>query len=129
MCVHAKSLQLCPTLCDPMDTCVHAKSLQSYPTPSDPMNHSLPGSSVWDSPGKNTEVGCHALLQGTSQLRDGTHFSYISCTGRRVLYPWCHPVGTYHFVLFMRETIFCMVYNLTIFFLISVLFFSPPYSI
>ena len=51
-----KTLQLCPTLCDPMDMCVHAKSLQSYPTPSDPMNHSLPGSSVWDSPGKNTGV-------------------------------------------------------------------------
>ena len=25
---------------------------------------SLPGSCPWDSPGKNTEVGCHALLQG-----------------------------------------------------------------
>ena len=31
----------------------------------DSTDHSLPGSSVhWDSPGKNTEVGCHALLQG-----------------------------------------------------------------
>ena len=38
--------QLCPTLCNPMDC-------------------SPPGSSVHgDSPGKNTEVGCHALLQG-----------------------------------------------------------------
>ena len=38
--------QLCPTLCDPMDC-------------------SLPGSSVLgDSTDKNTEVGCHALLQG-----------------------------------------------------------------
>ena len=36
----------CPTLCDPMDC-------------------SPPGSSVHgDSPGKNTRVGCHALLQG-----------------------------------------------------------------
>ena len=41
----AKSLQLCPTLCDPIDG-----------TP--------PGSpSPWDSPGKNTGVGCHFLLQ------------------------------------------------------------------
>ena len=40
-------LQLCLTLCDPMDC-------------------SLPGSSVHrDTPGKNTGVGCHALLQGT----------------------------------------------------------------
>ena len=38
--------QLCPTLCSPMDC-------------------SPPGSSVHgDSPGKNTGVGCHALLQG-----------------------------------------------------------------
>ena len=37
--------QLCLILCDPMDC-------------------SPPGSSVhWDSPGKNTGVGCHALLQ------------------------------------------------------------------
>ena len=36
--------QLCPTLCDPMDP------------------HSPPGSS--DSPGRNTRVGCHSLLQG-----------------------------------------------------------------
>ena len=41
--------QSCPTLCDPMDC-------------------SPPGSSVHgDSPGKNTEVGCHALLQGIFQ--------------------------------------------------------------
>ena len=44
--MHAKSLQSCPTLCNPMDC-------------------SPPGSSVHgDSPGKNTGVGCHALLQG-----------------------------------------------------------------
>ena len=43
--MHAKSLQWCLTLCDPMDW-------------------SLPGSSVHgDLPGKNTGVGCHALLQ------------------------------------------------------------------
>ena len=39
-----KSLQLCLTLCDPIDG-------------------SPPGSSPWDSPGKNTGVGCHFLLQ------------------------------------------------------------------
>ena len=44
--MHAKSLQLCLTLCNPMGC-------------------SPPGSSVHgDSPGKNTGVGCHALLQG-----------------------------------------------------------------
>ena len=37
---------------------------QSCPTLCDPMDYSLPGSSVHgDSPGKNTGVGCHALLR------------------------------------------------------------------
>ena len=38
---------------------------QSCPTLCDPMDYSLPGSSVHgDSPGKNTGVGYHVLLQG-----------------------------------------------------------------
>ena len=41
----AKSLQSCPTLCDPID---------GQPT-------RLPR--PWDSPGKNIGVGCHFLLQ------------------------------------------------------------------
>ena len=41
----AEALQSCPTLCDPRDS-------------------SPPGSSrPWDSPGKNTGVGCHFLLR------------------------------------------------------------------
>ena len=44
---------------------MNAKSLHSYPTLCDPVDCSLAGSSVSGvSPGKNTEVGCHALLQG-----------------------------------------------------------------
>ena len=45
LCAKCLVAQLCLTLCDPMDC-------------------SPPGSSVHgDSPGKNTGVGCHALLQ------------------------------------------------------------------
>ena len=40
-----------------------AKSLQSCPTLCDPIDGSPPGSRPWDSPGKNTGVGCHFLLQ------------------------------------------------------------------
>ena len=44
---------------------------QSCLTFCEPMDCSLPGSSVCgDSPGKNTGMGCHALLQGISQPRD-----------------------------------------------------------
>ena len=41
-----------------------AKLLQSCPTLCDPIDGSPPGSPrPWDSPGKNTGVGCHFLLQ------------------------------------------------------------------
>ena len=41
-----------------------AKSLQSCPTLCDPVDGSPPGSPIpWDSPGKNTGVGCHFLFQ------------------------------------------------------------------
>ena len=46
---------------------MRAKSLWSYLILCNPMDCSLPGSPVHgDSTGKNTEMGCHALLQGTS---------------------------------------------------------------
>ena len=45
-CMCDKLLQLCPTLCNSM-FCWSARLL-----------------CPWDSPGKNTGVGCHALLQG-----------------------------------------------------------------
>ena len=48
------------------DACMHAKRLQSGPTVCDLVDCSPPVGllSPWDSPGKNTGVGCHALLQG-----------------------------------------------------------------
>ena len=49
----------------PINTVVHAKLLQSCPTLCNPMNYSLLVSSVCgDSPGKNTGVLCHALRHG-----------------------------------------------------------------
>ena len=57
---------------------------QSCPTLCDPMNYSPPSSSVHaDSPGRNTGVGCYALLQGmfpTQGLNSGLlHFRQILC--------------------------------------------------
>ena len=67
--------------------CLHAKSLQSFPTLCNPVDCSPPGFSL------------HGILQarilewvampssrGSSQPRDRTRVSYISCIGRRVLY-------------------------------------------
>ena len=72
VCMHAKSLQLCLTLCNPLD-------------------NNPPGSSV------------HVILQakilewvampssrGSSQPKDWACISYVSCTGRWVLYLMCH---------------------------------------
>ena len=57
--------QLCPNLCDPMDC-------------------SLPGPSVHgDSPGKNTGVGCHALLHGIFPTQ-GSNPGLSQC--RQILY-------------------------------------------
>ena len=48
-----------------------AKSLQSCMTFCDLLDCSPPGSSVHgDSLGKNTEVGCHSLLQGIFPIRE-----------------------------------------------------------
>ena len=51
--------QSCWTLCSPMD------------------------SSLWDFPGKNTEVGCLFLLQGSSQPRYQTS---VSCIGKQIFF-------------------------------------------
>ena len=86
----AKVLQSCPTLRDPMDcsppgpsihgifqarilewgaiafsdlSAAAAKSLQSCPTLCDPIDGSHQVPHPWDSPGKNSGVGCHFLLQ------------------------------------------------------------------
>ena len=67
--VHAKSLQSCPTLCDPMDC-------------------SPPGSSVHgESPSKNTGVGCHALLLRIFPTQ-GSNPGLPHC--RRILYQLSH---------------------------------------
>ena len=53
---HGKLLQSCPSLCDSEPTRLH------YP---------------WDSPGKNTGVGCHALLQVVFSTQ-GSNLSLLS---------------------------------------------------
>ena len=60
--------QSCPILLDPMDcspAAAAAKSLQSCPTLCDPIDRQQPTSlpCPWDTPDKNTGVGCHFLLQ------------------------------------------------------------------
>ena len=44
----------------------------------------------WDSPAKNTGVGCHFLLQGIFPTQGSNPHSWISCIGRKILYHLCH---------------------------------------
>ena len=68
MCMHAKLIQSCPTLCDPRDC-------------------SLPGSSVHGILQERImEWVAMPSSRGSSPPKDRTHISYISCNGRRVLY-------------------------------------------
>ena len=60
------------------DTEKEVKVIQSCQTLCDPVDCSLTGFSVHgDSPGKNTEVGCHALLQAC-QPKDQTQIFCIA---------------------------------------------------
>ena len=71
--------------------CLCAKWLQSYPILWNSMDRSPPGSSVHgDSPGKNTGVGCHALLQGLFLTQGSNILSYVSCISRWVIYHQRH---------------------------------------
>ena len=61
--------QSCPTLCNPLDC-------------------SPPGSSIpWDSPGKNTGMGCHFLLQEIFPTQ-GLNLGLLHC--RQTLYRLSH---------------------------------------
>ena len=72
--------------------CMPAKSLQSCPTLCNPMDCSPPGSPV------HGILQARILAQvampfsrGSSQLRDQTLISWVSFIGRRILYPWANP--------------------------------------
>ena len=99
----AKSLQLCPTLCDPIDS-------------------SPPGSpSPWDSPGKNTGVGCHFLLQCMKvKIESESESEVLSDPQRphglqpsRLLHPWDFPgkstgVGCHRLLQYNQS--FCILF-------------------
>ena len=90
--MHVKSLQPCLTLCESMD-CSPARLL-----------------CPWESPGKNTGVGSHLLLQGMFLTQDQT---WVSCTEGGFLYPLTHrrsPDNIYLLILCMHN--FLMAYKL-----------------
>ena len=132
----AKSLQSCPTLCDPMDCSppgssvpgiLQARTLEwvaisfsnawkwSRSVVSDPQRpHGLQPTRLlrpWDFPGKSTGVGCHCLLQFTAleTLNNGKCMCFVNA---HVL-----PVS----FCFMKNYLF-LVANFQIFWWVNVLF-------
>ena len=64
---------------------VHAKSLQSPSTVCDPMDFSPLGSSVHGIlQARILEWAAISSSRGSSQTRDWTHISYVSCIGRQM---------------------------------------------
>ena len=135
--MHAKSLQSCPTLCDPMDSSlpgssVHgilkarilewvAISFSNVQFSSVEFSHSVVSDSLrphelqptrllclWDPPGKNTGMGCHFLLQGIF-LTQRSNAHLLHC--RQILYHL--PNGKYaQFKLYNCELITVFVVSL-----------------
>ena len=70
-----------------MDGCMHAKTLQSCPTLRDPMDCSLPGSSVHGIlQARIPEWIAISSSRGSFWPRYWIHIFYVSCIGRWVLY-------------------------------------------
>ena len=93
---HLGSTFIVQCVCVCVCVCMCAKSLKSCLTLCDPMDHCLPGPAA------------HGILQArilewvampssrrSSQPRDRTHVSYISCIGRWLLYHSCY-LGSLH---------------------------------
>ena len=77
--------QLCPALCNPLDC--------------NPWGLLCP----WNSPGKNTGVGCHSFLQGIF-LTQGSNLSLLHC--RQILYCLSHqgnPFPPYRYPNFPHQ--------------------------
>ena len=110
----AKSLQSCPTLCDPIDgsppgssipgilqaripewvaisfsdACMHAQSLQSCPTLCNPMDNSPPGSSVHRTLQARTlewlAISCSGTILSKAKCHLGNLFRYVCITNCHV---------------------------------------------
>ena len=93
--------------------CVSVLVAQSYSTLSWP--HGLGPARLLcprNSPGKNTEVGCHSLLQGIL-LTQGLNTSVLHC--RQILYHLSHQVCDVRYVTHKVKALFLKWYNIIYF--------------
>ena len=100
LCISVASTDCCiPIRALRVVVCMHAKSLQPCQTPCDPMHRSPPGSSVQGIlQARILECVAISFSRRSSQPRDRTRVSYVSCIVRQVLYHQHHLVvaGCWH---------------------------------
>ena len=81
---------VCVCVCMYLCVCVSVHA-QSCPTLWDLIDHSLPGSCVHGIfHARILKWVAISYSRGSSQPKDQTHVSYVSCIGRQVLYHQCH---------------------------------------
>ena len=88
VCLHAKLLQLCPTLCNPMNCSMLGSSIHGI---------------LW---ARILEQVVIPFSRGSSQPRDQTWVSYVPRIGRQVLYHQCHhriPHTAYYIPILQRH--------------------------
>ena len=79
---------------------------QSCLTGCDPMDCSPPGSLCpWNSPGKNTGVGCHFLLQGIFPIQ-GSNLCFLHLLHWQADFLWLCLLGSLHFQIGENKTVF-----------------------
>ena len=83
--------------------CVHAKSLESCPTLFDPMDCSPPGSSLHEIlQARILEQVAVSFFRGSSQPWDQTHISCVSCIAGRLF--TAEPSGKSNYIMDNSQT-------------------------
>ena len=92
-------------IADIVHACVHAKSLQSCPTLCDPMDYSLPGSSVWILQGRILEWVAMPSSMGSSD--PGIEFVLpVASALQAASLPMTHEGGPRNCVIYLKFFVF-----------------------
>ena len=86
-CLGLQSLRVCVCVCVCVCARAHAHMLSRVQLFVTPQTVARQAPLPRDSPGKNTEVGCHVLLQGIFPTQGSNASLCTSCAGRQIPYP------------------------------------------
>ena len=107
VCVCLSPFAVCPGLSQPWQSATRKRGSDSRSVVSDSLRcHGLQPARLlcpWDSPGRNTGVGCHALLQGIFPTQ-GSNWGLLLC--RQILYCLSHDIPTQNKKFFFLKKLF-----------------------